>query len=147
MVTVTSLSFESIIPSFDFNSSDSLSEFNCTSSFAAFMSPTFSVCIGTTSSSALSSFVSLIGSKPLSSSEIVRGGIFSTPLSTLSLCTSISLDGSCFISPFTGSNTGEDDGLMRTTLSFFSSISLPLSFANILYVMSSSVAPNGATVL
>jgi len=56
--------------------------------------------------------------------------MFSTPLSTLSFCTSISLDGSCFTSPFTGSNTGEDDGLRRTTLSFFSSISLPLSFAN-----------------
>lgn len=56
--------------------------------------------------------------------------MFSTPLGTLSFGTLISLDGSCFVSPFTGSKTGEDGGLMRTTFSFFSSIYFPLSFAN-----------------
>lgn len=56
--------------------------------------------------------------------------MFSIPLGTLSFSTLIWLDGSCLISPFTGSKTGEDGGLMRTTFSFFSSTYFPVSFAN-----------------
>lgn len=58
------------------------------------------------------------------------GGIFSAPLITLSFCTEVSVYGSCFDSPFLGTNTGEGGGLMSATLSFFSSTRFSPSFKN-----------------
>ncbi len=56
--------------------------------------------------------------------------MFSSPLSTLSFCTEASKGGSCFNTPLIGSSTGEGGGIIRITLNFFSTMYLPLSFAN-----------------
>lgn len=61
---------------------------------------------------------------------LLPGGMFSTPVSAISFSIDVSCNGSCFNSPFLGSKIGDWGGLMRTTLSFFSSTNLPLSFAN-----------------
>jgi len=56
--------------------------------------------------------------------------MFSTPLRTMSFCIEASQDGSCFNTPLIGSSIGEGGGTVRITLSFFSTMYLPLSFAN-----------------
>ena len=58
--------------------------------------------------------------------------MFSTPVCILSLGMEVSWFESSFNSPLIGNKTGVGVALARKTFSFFSSICLPLSFANCL---------------